>query len=425
MIKLLLFALLAVLLIAGARRRPENLPLPAGLRLLFVTGTEFLFVGVLLGPLALGVLDEERLSALKPITAVGMGFVGLHYGLQLEAKLLRWIPLFYHVAPLAQAMGGALFAFVPSYFLFAYLFGAGTETTVAALVLAAAAACSTPEPLDLLARDSRFAGASLLTMLRHLAEMGELPALLLYGIAVCYRHDSGLVVGWTLLPTLQWLLLTLLLGVVFGLVLDVLPAVGRGGTGRLVVGGLGAILFFTGFARYLLISPLFVSLIAGLLVINVPGPSRRLRRFVANTETPFRLFLLLVAGASWSLEAQRPLTTPIILLLAFALMASRILGKVSAGWVLAKTTHAPRDPTPIFGIGLVAQGGISAAIALDYLDEGVGPATQLVVTMILLSVIVTELIAPWLILHIVSPRESVPPGQQDEIAETLPLEPNP
>ncbi len=414
MAQLISLALVGVILILGARRRPENLPLPAGIRLLFVTGSEFLFVGALLGTNLLGVLDAEVLEGLKPLTALAMGFVGLHYGLQLEAKLLRWIPLFYNVAPLAQALGAALLVFAPSYLLLSHFYARNNETLVAALVLAAAAACSTPAPLDLLARDRRYQSSPRLLMLRHLAEMGELPALALFGIAVCLRHEAGVAVGWSFAPTLQWLGLTALLGVVFGLVLDILPAVGKDGTGRLVVGGLGALLFFTGLARYLLLSPLFVSLIAGILVANIPGPSKRLRRFVSRTEAPFSLFLLLIAGASWRLDLGDAISPWLMLLLALALMIFRLAGKTIACMILARTTLAHREPTRWLGLGLVAQGGISAAIALDYLDGGTGPASAIVFSMILLSIIVTETVAPWLILRsMAADRLLQPPSEQN------------
>lgn len=405
MIRVLSLAALLLLVLVGARRRPERLQLPDGVRLLFVTGSEFLLVGVLLGPLALNVLNEQVLAALKPFAAIAMGFVGLHYGLQLEARVLRWIPLFYNVAPLAQAMGGALATGVPAFFLLAAFYGPGRETIVASMVLGAAAACSTPAPLDLLSRDPRWSTSRLLLMLRHLAEMGELPALALFGLAVCYRHTQPVIEGWNFALTAQWLAFSVLLGLLFGGLLELLPRVGTGGPGGLVVGGIGATLMFAGASRYLRLSPLFVALIAGILVANVPGPSKRLRRFVANTETPFALFLLLLAGASWSLKGSEPLGPIAVLLLSVAMIALRLVGKGGAGWILARTTHALRNPPSIFGFGLVAQGGISAALALDYLDEGESAVAPVVVTMILLSVILTETIAPWILLKVLS-RES-------------------
>jgi Kef-type K+ transport system membrane component KefB len=399
-----LFALgaLLVLVLLGSRRRPEHLRLPAGLRLLFVTGTEYIIVGALLGPAGFGVLDDTTLAGLSPFAAVGLGFVGLHFGMQLEASVLRWIPLFYNVAPIVHAAGGALLVGGPALWLFWTWQGPGRETIAAAMILAAAAACSSPAPLEMLFKLPRYAGSSLLQMLRHLAEMGELPALALLTAAVCYRHPTPIFPDFPLPSALQWFTVSLALGVVFGLALSLLPRLGREGTGRLLVGVVSAVLFFAGVARFLHLSPLVVSLFAGITVVNLPGPQRRVYRLIARLERPFLLMLLLLAGASWRPAAAIAGGLSSLLLLAAGLIALRILGKYLAGQVLARTTHAPRQPPPNFGLGLAAQGGIAAAIALDYLQAGTAPVSQLVVTIILVSVVVTEITAPWLILRVLA-----------------------
>jgi Kef-type K+ transport system membrane component KefB len=248
----------------------------------------------------------------------------------------------------------------------------------------------------------RYAGSSLLQMLRHLAEMGELPALALLTVAVCYRHPTPILPDVPLPSTLQWLAVSIVLGTIFGLALSFLPRLGREGTGRLLVGAVSAVLFFAGLARYLHLSPLVVSLIAGVTVINLPGPRRRVYRLIARGERPFHLMLLLLAGAFWRPAAAIAGGWSPVVLLAVGLILLRILGKYLAGQILARTTHAPRQPPPNFGLGLTAQGGIAAAMALDYLQAGTAAVSQLVVTIILLSVVATEIAAPWLILRVLA-----------------------
>jgi len=400
LIRLAALALLLLIVLVGGRRTPARFPVPAGVRLLFVTGSEFLVVGVLLGPQVLGILDPAVIAALRPFATVGLAFIGLHYGLQLEIPLLRTIPLFYSVGPAVQAAGGALAVGIPAWFWLRAWPADTREILVAALVLAAAAACSTPAPLDMLALDRRYAASPVLRMLRHLAEMGELPALLLFGLALCGRHREPVIPGQPSLAFLQWLGLALVLGLLFGGVLSLLPRVGKVGTGRLLVGGLAAAFFFGGMARYLHLSPLFVGLLAGITVANVPGPRRRVQALVHRLEGPFMMFLLLVAGAAATLASPLGLGVGGLLAAAAALVALRLLGKALAGLVLARTTHALRNPPPGFGLGLVAQGGIAAALALDYLESGPGPFTSVVLAATTFAVLVTELAAPWMILRV-------------------------
>ncbi len=400
MIRLGALALLLLIVLVGGRRTPARFPVPAGIRLLFVTGSEFLLVGILLGPRALGILDAGVIEALRPFATVGLAFVGLHYGLQLEIPLLRTIPLFYSVAPAVQAAGGALAVGLPAWLWLRAWPADLRETLVAVLVLAAAAACSTPAPLDMLALDRKYAGSPVLRMLRHLAEMGELPALALAGLALCWRQRTPVIPGTHGLYLVQWLGLAVGIGLLFGGALALLPRVGKVGTGRLLVGGLAATFFFGGMARYLHLSPLFVGLVAGITVANLPGPRRRVQALVHRMEGPFMMFLLLMAGAVGTLETPLGLGAAGVLAAAAVLVVLRLVGKGFAGVLLARTTHALRNPPAGFGLGLVAQGGIAVAVALDYLEAGPGPFSSFVLAATMFAVLVTEMVAPWMILRV-------------------------
>ena len=78
--------LLAVLALAGHRKSfVRVLPSRAG-SLFFLTGTEFLLVGYLLGDSFLGILDASTLDQVRPFLIVGLGWIGLLAGIQLEWK---------------------------------------------------------------------------------------------------------------------------------------------------------------------------------------------------------------------------------------------------------------------------------------------------------------------------------------------------
>ncbi|MCA9297506.1 MAG: hypothetical protein KDA28_00485, partial [Phycisphaerales bacterium] len=88
-----LVATLVLILVAlvGARLSFSTDLAPSGPRLLFRTGTHFIAVGYLLGPDVLGLLSAQASRQLSPILAVGLGWVGFHFGLQLDrATLLRF-----------------------------------------------------------------------------------------------------------------------------------------------------------------------------------------------------------------------------------------------------------------------------------------------------------------------------------------------
>ncbi|NIR35309.1 MAG: hypothetical protein GWN82_11925, partial [Gemmatimonadetes bacterium] len=86
-----LVATLVLILVAllGARFSFSTETVPPGPRLLFRTGTHFLLVGFALGPAALGLLTPEATRGLFPFLALGLGWVGFHFGLQLGRDSLR------------------------------------------------------------------------------------------------------------------------------------------------------------------------------------------------------------------------------------------------------------------------------------------------------------------------------------------------
>ena len=56
-------ALLLVIALLGYRRTFTRLRFPIGARLIFLTGTEFILVGVALGDKLIGLLDEQTIPA--------------------------------------------------------------------------------------------------------------------------------------------------------------------------------------------------------------------------------------------------------------------------------------------------------------------------------------------------------------------------
>ena len=106
---------LILLALVGARFSFSTERVPQGPRLLFRTGVHFLVLGFLLGPVGLELLSPEATEQLFPFLALGLGWVGFHFGLQLDRSSLALFPLRLHVIGIGQAvltfglfLGGAL-----------------------------------------------------------------------------------------------------------------------------------------------------------------------------------------------------------------------------------------------------------------------------------------------------------------------------
>ncbi len=86
---LLATLILISLALVGARFSFSTAKIAAGPRLLFRTGTHFIVLSFVVGPSVLGVVTREALEHLFPFFALGFGWVGFLFGMQLEKDTVR------------------------------------------------------------------------------------------------------------------------------------------------------------------------------------------------------------------------------------------------------------------------------------------------------------------------------------------------
>jgi hypothetical protein len=380
-------ALLLIIALIGYRQTFTRLRLPAGARLIFLTGTEFILVGIALGDELIGLLDEPTIRSLTPLFSMGLGALGLIFGIQLDLRQILRFPARYLLLATIQAAFTMLVVFVPFYFLLEELFGnEGPATRLAAVVLAATAACTAQTSLALIDREFALRGARLMGLLRYISSFDAMVGLVALGLAFCLMHTRP-VIGFEAGIGLQWFFLSLSLGVVMGFLLHLLTQL-RCSEEELLIFVVGMVLFSSGVALYFKLSPLFINAIMGLLLANLPGPKDRIFRLLVVLEKPFYIVFLILAGAIW-----RP-GSAWVLPLAALYLGLRFAGKVSGGYLAARAETVDSRPPPTLGLGLISQGGMAIAMVMNYYQLSSDPITDVVVTTVLIAVIVSELAGP-------------------------------
>ena len=78
--------ILISLALVGARSPFSSANIAAGPRLLFRTGTHFILIGFVLGSSVLDLVTREALEHLFPFFALGFGWVGFLFGMQLRRE---------------------------------------------------------------------------------------------------------------------------------------------------------------------------------------------------------------------------------------------------------------------------------------------------------------------------------------------------
>jgi hypothetical protein len=380
-------ALLLIVALVGYRQTFTRLYLPAGARLIFLTGTEFILVGVALGDEMIGLLDEQTVRSLTPLFSLGLGAIGLIFGIQLDlSKVLRF-PARYLLLAGIQAVVTMGIVFAPFYFVLEALFGGDTPSIVlAAAVLAATAACTAQTSLALIDQEFDLRGAPVMRLLRYISSLDAAVGLIALGLAFCLMHTQP-AMGFGVGVGMQWFFLSLSLGTALGFLLQLLTQM-RCSEEELLIFVVGMVLFSSGIALYFKLSPLFINAVMGFMVANLAGSKDRIFRLLVLLEKPFYLVFLILAGAVWHPASAW------VLPIAALYLGLRFAGKLSGGFLAARAAAADARPPHGLGLGLVAQGGMAIAMVMNYYQLSAGPVTDVVVTTVLIAVVASELAGP-------------------------------
>ncbi|MDH5490942.1 MAG: hypothetical protein OEY14_03110, partial [Myxococcales bacterium] len=377
---------LAVLLVGAAYLLAHFVVDRLQRRFLVVTGAEYLFLGILLGPMVPEIPAFRDLTGVMPVIALAAGWVGLLRGMSFRFRALATslpelttrIVLLHHLVP-GIAVGLAAYSFLGLGWLGAL---SGREQALASAVLGCCAAADATAPFDLLARRYRIGGQTA-PMLRDAARLGDVLVIFVFGLVFCYFHPSveGAAVD---LRAAEWFLISLLLGGALGLLFTPFLGGDESGNARFLA-LVGIIGFTSGAAYFLELSPLFVNLILGVVLTNTARARLKIRQTLDGTERPMVLVLLILAGALW-----RPSDTGTTLALLGLFASLRFVGK----WVGSKIAAFGTTLRSDLYRGLLAHGEITVAMAVSMRVFFEGAAVDAAYTAILLSVVLHDLISP-------------------------------
>jgi len=389
---LLAIVIIAVVAILGSRIISRGRRLPFGLTHLLVSGTAYIFLGMALGGMGLDVFDEATLAQLQPALLFALAWIGFLFGLQFEVRQLKRLPRFYFSITAVQALLTFLLVTVPLYLLLGWYYpGSSPPYLLAqAVILGSTACCSAQAALAIAAQSHSLASRPALQLLRYVSSVDGLFGLTFFALAICAMAGAA-GTGSLAAAVSQWLFATLLMAGAPALILVVLSRTSlvRQEFPLFLV---GAVMLCAGMAHTIHHTPLISGLICGVLVANFSRHRLRALAVVMPSEKPIYIILLLIIGAGWRLSFDFSL---VVMALYFIL---RLMGKL-AGVRVATAVFRPQYPVPGWlGLGLVSEGGLAIAIIVSYRLLYDTAVSDTLVTIIILSVLIGELIGPRLIL---------------------------
>lgn len=391
---------------------------------LVTSGFEYLLLGVLLGPLVPTQIPafSSVHTDLLPIVALSVGWVGLLRGMQLDVRKIRASsPTGATRLVAGQTVMAGILVTLPagwllqSGLLYCYadppINGCvdARQAWISAGVLGCVAAAGSVQPLELLRTRYQLEGDTV-HRIRRMAAMADLLAITVFGLLFCFFHRP--IGPSEVQPSpAEWALLSVLLGGLLGLLFTPFLGEDDSENGRFLA-MVGIITLASGAAYFLQLSPLFVNLCLGVVLVNTTQAGAKIQATLERTRRPMSLVLWVFAGALWkppdaSVPVETlvrfthgwPLLTSIVELLVPWLLpllfCAMVLGLRFVGKVLGAALAAIRsDPRRDFFRGLFGQGTVSVAMAVSFRLVYTGPASDLAYTVILMAVVVGDWVGP-------------------------------
>jgi len=354
----------------------------------YVGGAEYVVIGFLLGPRVTGLLDAGQVQDLTPIVSLALGWLGMLLGTYFRLPTMALIDGDHLRIAFAEAVTTFAVALAALLALFRVLAGSGwPEAAVQAVTLAAVATLSSPAAVDAVVDRAR-RRVRILPILQLTARIDALVAVVAFGLVLAVVHQGEVAPGVRPPTATEWAVINLAVGIASGVLFHLfLGPRGHLDEGRLFVALAGAIVVASGASYYLNLSPIYTNLILGFILANSGSAHRDATRLLLSTERPVYLALLLFAGAAWSPGSAE------LLFIAPLFVVVRLGARYLGGWV-AGTAVAPAElRTHDLGRGLLAQGGIAVAIAMNYAQVHQELAPRIILTATLLSVLLFEIVA--------------------------------
>ena len=317
---------------------------------LLLAGTEYMLLGMAVGPLGAGVLSGDRMLVLQPVLSLALGLLGFLLGLSLRRRFdSGWAaPGLLSAALVSGLVGGAALLALP-------LLPADTSAgrpRLLALVLAAMAAVSSHRAL---VRVSEHFGARgpVGLALQVFARTSVIVAIAVFGITLAVARAQSVLE----LSRVEWILAATAAGVGCGVLYRVFVGA-RDHDDRTFLATIAIVVFSSGLAAGMGMSPLFVNAVAGLTLALLSAQAETLSLQLARLEGPTRVTVFVLAGAMWIPPSGWAWLLPVgyVVCRLFALRLAPALALTSLG---SGTT------LPGVGRAMLAQGVLTVAIAVN------------------------------------------------------------
>ena len=349
------------------------------LHLPYVSG--YIVCGILIGPHLLKIIPPQVASDMGFVSDIALAFIAFGVGRFFKKETLRSTGTAVIIITLLEALLSGIL--VTAVMLFCFHMDWNL-----ALLLGAIATATAPASTVMTIHQYHARG-DFVDLLLQVVALDDVVCLLVFSLAsaiVGAGEDGAMSFQSVALPLL-YNIGAMGLGVAFALLLARMLPPSRSTDNRLIL-AISMLLCLTGICAAFDVSPLLSCMIFGAIYINYTRDEMLFSQINAFTP-PVMILFFVVSGMKLDLSV---LSTFGIVGIIYFLV--RIVGKYAGAFMGCLITHRPRKTRFYLGAALVPQAGV--AIGLAYLAERILPPEigSLLVTIILASSVLYELIGP-------------------------------
>ena len=368
--------------------------------------TAYLVAGILVGPYLLGAFNLHGLgftsmSDIKTyslLSDVALGFIAFSIGNEFRLTQLKKIGKQATVIGILQAVTATVL--VDAALIGLHFIIPDKLPLPSAIILGAVASATAPAATLMVVKQYKAKGP-LTDILLPIVALDDAVGLVLFavsfGVAKALLSGQVDLISVILEPLLE-VVLSLLLGLVMGLLFSFFERFFHSRSKRLSMSVTFvfltvalSMLKFEIFGVHIAFSSLLVCMMLGTVFCNICDFSEELMDRIDRWSAPLFILFFVISGAELELSVFRDIT---IVLIGAVYIIMRSLGKYSGSYFSAKATGCDSNIVKYLGVTLLPQAGVALGMAIK--AEALGPEGAVVANITLFSVLIYELVGPFL-----------------------------
>lgn len=382
------------------------------LRLPNVTG--YLLSGIIFGPFLLGKYiggwDEGKLSAVKWISEIALGFIAFTIGTSFKTSSLKAVGKRIVLITLFEALGGAILTigglFIARIFL-------GDQLPVSIILTLGAIACATAPAATLMVIRQYQARGPLVETLIPVVAFDDAVALItfavLFALSKAFAGNGSVSAVEILLVPLIEIIGSLVVGTILGFLVSLGCKFFKSRANRMIM-VICSVLIIVGLSMLctenhwqilgtnLSFSPLLGCMMIGAIFINFRSDAMRTVERVDQFTPPLYMLFFVISGASLDITIFASDSALIVVIVSLVYIIFRCLGKYLGAFSSAKLTHSEPTVQKYLGFTLFPQAGVAIGLATTANQElahlGLENQSSMILAVVLTATIIYELLGP-------------------------------